>query len=142
MSLKSQGREEKKQESGAPADAEMKTPFSGNIPPRVAGSSQTELTPLAGSASTLPANQLSVQTSAAPKVGKGWQWASPVLVNAVNAGGCTQAGSEGPSWALRGELLPPTWLQVLMSTPPFRYSTTLSRLPALAARRKLALLSD
>lgn len=36
----------------------------------------------------------------------------------------------------------PTWLQVLMSMPPFRYSTTLSRLPALAARRKLALLSD
>lgn len=36
----------------------------------------------------------------------------------------------------------PTWLQVLMSIPPFRYSTTLSRLPALAARRKLALLSD
>lgn len=35
-----------------------------------------------------------------------------------------------------------TWLQVLMSMPPFRYSTTLSRLPALAARRKLALLSD
>lgn len=29
-----------------------------------------------------------------------------------------------------------------MSMPPFRYSTTLSRLPALAARRKLALLSD
>lgn len=29
-----------------------------------------------------------------------------------------------------------------MSIPLFRYSTTLSKLPALAARRKLALLSD
>lgn len=36
----------------------------------------------------------------------------------------------------------PTWLQVLMSTPPFRYSKTLSMFPALAARRKLVLLSD
>ena len=35
-----------------------------------------------------------------------------------------------------------TWLQVLMSTPPFRSSRTLSRFPALAARRKLVLLSD
>lgn len=29
-----------------------------------------------------------------------------------------------------------------MSTPPFRYSKTLSMFPALAARRKLVLLSD
>lgn len=35
-----------------------------------------------------------------------------------------------------------TWLEVLMSTPPFRYSKTLSMFPALAARRKLVLLSD
>lgn len=44
-----------------------------------------------------------------------------------------------------GKLLPfkyLTWLHVLMSIPLFRYSTTLSRLPARAARRKLALLSD
>lgn len=35
-----------------------------------------------------------------------------------------------------------TWLQVLMSTPFFRNSRTLSIFPALAARRKLVLLSD
>lgn len=35
-----------------------------------------------------------------------------------------------------------TWLHVLISIPPFKYSTTLSKLPALAALRKLALLSD
>ena len=35
-----------------------------------------------------------------------------------------------------------TWLQVLMSTPFFRKSRTLSMFPALAARRKLVLLSD
>lgn len=35
-----------------------------------------------------------------------------------------------------------TWLQVLMSTPFFKNSRTLSMFPALAARRKLVLLSD
>lgn len=35
-----------------------------------------------------------------------------------------------------------TWLEVLMSTPPLRCSKTLSMFPALAARRKLVLLSD
>lgn len=64
-----------------------------------------------------------------------WTEKSPVLWDSAWILGASWFTDQSPSLAL-------TWLQVLMSMPPFRYSTTLSRLPALAARRKLALLSD